>query len=177
MKTGLPQFYSNTSTQVRLHNGKIMDILTWEIKNETDFYFRLFELKKGVINRDAYFQAADYYSEFICSTSAYFTSVKGEIILVGDELEDDVFRAMSMSNNVRGFVYNLGFGGLIFKERGLMHSDLIIGLEKVYKEESLCDYNIIDFLLGKKEQEDIGFPDKEMLEKWQKEIVLESQHN
>ena len=58
---GFPKFYEHTVRQFALPNKKIIDLLTWEIKDNT-LSLRIIELKKDFVLNDSIIQIMGYFA-------------------------------------------------------------------------------------------------------------------
>ena len=127
---GLNVFYKNSMRQVYLPCGKKIDILTWEIDNDT-IYARIIEIKREKIDEKAFWQSIEYYSELLTALSGYFKEYNLEVVLIGTGCSLNIRNAQHISNILRVFEYSYGFDGIMFIEKGYSYKKSI-GLVKTF---------------------------------------------
>lgn len=113
---GLPIFYKMVDRQFLLPSGKKIDLLTWEITDADTIHFKIIELKKEEITESAYWQALEYYSEFLECIIGHFKHFNAEVILIGTDKGRKPSLAVNISNNVSIFTYHFTYDGIRFVE-------------------------------------------------------------
>lgn len=131
---GLNVFYKNSMRQVYLPCGKKIDILTWEIDNDT-IYARIIEIKREKIDEKAFWQSVEYYSELLAALGGYFKEYNLEIVLIGTGCNQNVKGAQHISNIVRVFEYRYGFDGIVFVENGTSYKNTMSLVKKFLPDE------------------------------------------
>ncbi len=114
---GLPKFYQNTIRQFRLPNNKIIDLFTYEVKDNV-LYFRVIELKKELVWVDTITQALGYTAFVNVLTDFCFTEVRPEFILVGSQINN---LALACTHFLDKFLsiydYQLKYEGILFSKK------------------------------------------------------------
>lgn len=110
---GLCPFYAYTERQYKLPSGRIIDLFTFEIKDDI-LYAKIVELKKDELNEAAIWQIGIYYEELLLLTLGYFKDYQIDLILVGDGMNFNVSRLVMMNCIIQAYTYNFGINGLTF---------------------------------------------------------------
>ena|ERR1700760_201336 len=83
---GLPKLFKNTERQFRLPSGKIIDLFSFEIK-ENIVHCLIFELKKENIDESTLIQAYNYSFELSALLDKKFFGWDAKIILIGEQVK------------------------------------------------------------------------------------------
>lgn len=134
---GFPTFYSNVKRQYRLPSGLIMDIFTWEVVDDV-LYFKIIELKRRKIVFTDLWQICAYYVEVTGRTNFSFSEVRGEVILVGSCIDQEIRNVMSLGLSVDIYKYSYDFNGINFYKWEKVNSWESFSVENNPDNESFC---------------------------------------
>ena len=126
VKRGFPEFYENVKRQVRLPTGKIMDIFSFEIRNEIMFC-KIFELKKEEISLNTIFQVVNYGYDLYASVGKYSKDAQIELYCVGNELAGEILYLLAWGINITMVTYSYNVDGIgfeVFKKNGFPYSEM-----------------------------------------------------
>jgi hypothetical protein len=131
---GLDIFYPNAVRQLRIPEGLILDIFTWEIRDEI-LYGRIIELKREDIDERAYWQSINYWISLRIAVCGYFKDSEIEIVLIGTGSTINVRNAQHTSRIIRLFNYKYTFDGIVFEEITNNIDDVNKTLKTLLKDE------------------------------------------
>lgn len=131
---GLPKFYKHTIRQVALPSEKIVDILTYEIVDDT-LNFRIIELKKEAVYTDAIIQVMNYFATIGLATNNTFSKVNADMILIGGDISSSTLFLSKYIKNMGIYKYELGLNGITFKKQSILD----LKFRKHSKGENWCN--------------------------------------
>jgi hypothetical protein len=110
---GFCEFYLNKERQFRLPSGRIIDILTWEIKGDV-LYFKIIELKRGCCDEAAFWQGLAYLNEFVAYIYPHFSNIRSKIILCGRSISENIENLLMVTGHAHAYVYKYAYDGIRF---------------------------------------------------------------
>ena len=110
---GFQKMYKCLERQFRLPSGKIIDILTWEIRGDV-IYAKIIELKRGVCDESAFWQGLAYLEEFMLSVIQDFSNFDIRLIVCGDSVVDNLGSLIFIDSNVKFYSYKYDYDGIRF---------------------------------------------------------------
>lgn len=111
---GLPKFYKHTIRQFILPSKKIIDLFTFEVRDDV-LYFRIIELKRDMIFNDSFMQILGYYSTVMRCLGKSFLSVRFDLVLVGYEINSSCSVLSDlMKDYLSVYMYNFDYTGMSF---------------------------------------------------------------
>lgn len=124
---GFPSFFKNAQRQYRLPSGKIIDILTWEVRGDV-LHAKVIELKKDNNGESAFWQAIDYCGELFMAVFHEFTNIYIQPIICTNYLSNNIENLMYIRSNVVAVSYKYEYGGIAF-------------IKEVWGEDSIEEFN------------------------------------
>lgn len=137
---GLCKLYSNVVRQFALPNRTIVDLFSWEVVDNV-CYCQVFELKRNVINRDAYFQIIEYHKELLrilCSSD--FASFKIDLILIGKNSCDEIWYSCFLGDNLKMYSYSYNYDGIRFTKDSFSYSECLADKSVDSRKEEYSTY-------------------------------------
>lgn len=111
---GLPKMYKNTLRQFKLPSGKIIDLLSFDIKDNV-FNCLIFELKKENVDENTVIQAYNYLFELSALFNKQFFGWEAKIILIGSMIKPMPI-LNSIDFQVELYNYEYKIDGIKFKK-------------------------------------------------------------
>jgi hypothetical protein len=133
-------FYEKTKRQVILPNGKKIDILTWEVRDNI-IYARIIELKKDTIDESAFFQGLYYHEYFICAIGGYYDGYEIEVVFIGSNMYENVKTVFQITDCIRYIQYSYKHDGISFKEMTLNKSNMKFTFSICEKDDNTENFN------------------------------------
>lgn len=143
---GLPFFYPNNIRQFRLPSGTIIDVISFEF-SENHLNIKIFELKRDKITAESIFQVLGYENEIFTLCFPHFPDINIENILIGKDMDANVFLVNNGQFNLEVYLYKYTFDGVFFNQQAKYND---------FEYEELCkklnpgdkSFNFIDRLKG-----------------------------
>lgn len=111
---GFPEVYNKTNRQFRLPTGKICDLFSYELNNNS-LNCKIFELKRGELGVSALLQVIEYGIDAAKYSSWSFENVNIELYLIGSEINDEMLNLIGWGVNVKVLTYEYRFDGIHFQ--------------------------------------------------------------
>lgn len=134
---GFVHFYKNTERQFRLPCNFIIDLFTYEVKDNV-LYYKIIELKKAELTMEAVFQIVQYFLWIWEYTENQYERVEWELILVGDDMDAEVWYLTHLEPRISFYEYKFGYDGLFFNKKPTEISHIGEELKK-FRSESLAE--------------------------------------
>lgn len=112
---GFPEVYDKTNHQVSLPNGKICDIVSYEVIGGC-LSCKIFELKRGELTIAALSQLIDYGSELAKYSFFTFEEVKIELYLVGSDISSELLALCAWGIDIKIVLFDYKVDGIHFEE-------------------------------------------------------------
>lgn len=110
---GFPELHSTINRQFLLPTGKVCDIFSYELKDNT-FNCKILELKRGELGIAALLQLIEY-GELVAKHSVWsFDKVNIELYLIGSEINNELLSLFGWGLNVKLLTYEYKFDGIHF---------------------------------------------------------------
>lgn len=114
-RKGFPKLLENNIRQFQLPSGKIIDILSYKAEGEC-VAFKVFELKRDIIQTDALCQVSSYASELYMLSSPHFKHISIERFVVGTDVSKDVESLINSLISIEVYLYKYTINGILFKQ-------------------------------------------------------------
>lgn len=112
---GLKLKYTHIDRQFALPSGKKIDLLNWQIVDDV-LYATIIELKKDQLSESALWQVLGYLDEFTCHSVGRFPDMQIDIMLIGDEFNQNIAQFLQVSAYVSVYTYKYSYDGILFQE-------------------------------------------------------------
>lgn len=112
---GFVPFFKNAQRQYRLPSGKVIDILTWDVKGDV-FHAKIIELKKDSNSDAAFWQAIDYCGELFMTLFNEFTNIYIQPIICANSISTNIENLMFVRTNVVAISYKYNYDGIVFNK-------------------------------------------------------------
>jgi hypothetical protein len=111
---GFPALHPTLCRQFRLPSGKCIDLLSFSVE-ENVLYASVFELKREKLTIQSLLQLLGYGSEFLFSASPHFLRVEMDMVLVGNDYDQQLGLMLTQMLPVEVYLYKYTYDGLFFK--------------------------------------------------------------
>ena len=118
---GFPILYKNTERQYQIDSRRI-DLFSYEEIDDV-FYFKIFELKRGVIDNKALLQISDYYFRILMKNKGVYKDYKYDLYLIGNNYDNDVLSTCLLSEFLHFYTYKYDYSGIKFEKMSKTHSE------------------------------------------------------
>jgi hypothetical protein len=112
---GFPEIKGDLFRQFVNHNGKRLDLFSVDKSDENVRNVSIYELKKGKIDHDAYFQLVGYFFDFCVENKKNnYGNFNLQLYLIGSEVDEHVLISASLSEFVHIYTYKYEYDGIRF---------------------------------------------------------------